>query len=134
MSSTTDVDETEEPSDESVTLADLVSAVRRLVRVTKRVEKQLRSRTWILVSTVIVVAAWIGYLATNQQRLHRVVDGDCRFYQAIGTLPVPATGATALHQIVDNARAAYEARCDQFGRLGPVQTYVPPTPTVTPTS
>lgn len=123
---------------EDVTLVDLISDLRQLVRVTRRVERQLRRRTWTFIVVAALISALggssIDYLAGSQQRLHFVVDGDCDFYSSIGTLPVPRNAGPALHRIIDSARVAYRARCDQFGQLPPVVTYVPTPTTPAPSS
>lgn len=115
-------------NDRNVQLIDLVSAVRSLTRVARRVEQQMRTRTWTVVVAIFVFVAIgglsISYLASGQNRLHRIVDGDCRFFEKVGTLDVPSTGAPALHDIVDTARDAYRLRCLKFGEIPPVPTYI----------
>ncbi len=114
----------------------LAGRISELTRVSQRVERRVRQFIGVAVgaaAAVIVVVVIGGLLlvsgSADRDRLHRLIDGDCQAFAAIGTLDVPASAAPALHRIVDSQRGAYNRRCvDVGGPLPPVRTLTP-TPT-----
>jgi hypothetical protein len=89
------------------------------------------ARRWTAIGLALLLPlgalGWVSARALGEaSRVHRIVDGDCDFYRDLGTIPLAPGAARVAHQVVDDARAAYHARCDQLGPL-------PPAPTLTPT-
>jgi hypothetical protein len=111
----------------------LAGRISELTRITRRVERRLRQLRVVAIASVTAVIAVVvggGLLLANasadRDQLHRIIDGDCQAFAAIGTLDVPPTAAPVLHRIIDSQRGAYNRRCvDVDGPLPPVRTVTP---------